>query len=162
MSLDADDDVEESRRWIERAERVRGALDESLVRYLCEQHRARLALQDGDLRLSVRHIANVKRLESGRSNPRRAAYSCALDLGVAILEESREKLDLFLPDAKARFNRLRGSLGQDYLASQIITALRFCGRSSEARDLFSNYLRFRREQSTIPDFLSRLAVTSKS
>ena len=155
IALDTEDDLEASHRWIERAERVRGALDETLLRYLCEQHRARLGLDAQDLRLAARHIASAKRLESGGSNPRRAAYTCALDLGAAVLEQSREKVEAHLTDAQSRFIRLWNSLGQDYLASQIVLALRFCERHDEAAVLLSDYQRVRRERSSLPRFLAR-------
>jgi len=154
MALDTDSDVALATDWISRCEALPGAPDEELLRHICAHQRARLAVIEGRVQDAVDHTRAAKRCVVDTPHPKRLAYVLALDLAIALLVDDADRIHEFVQNAEVRFSKLKGTLGQDYLASQLICALRRLGRVEEAKDLFLSYVtRSRRERSKVPKYL---------
>ncbi len=158
IALDVDSDVGLAGAWIARCEALPGASDEALLRHLCEQQRVRLAVIEGRAHDAVIHTTMTNLCSVNAPNPKRLAYTLALHLAIALLNDDAEKILELLPAAERRFSALKGTLGQDYLASQVLCALRRQGRDQDAEDLFSAYIaEFRRERFAVPKYLCEAA-----
>lgn len=158
IAMDIDADVEEATRWIMKCRDLPGAVDEELLRLLVAQQQARLAIVEKRLDLAIEHRDAAKRCFVKAPQPKRLAYGTAIDLAIALLADDMDQIAALCPEAESRFESLKSTLGQDYLATQVIAAQARLGRKDDANATFADYVSAcRRERSPIPRYLAAAA-----
>ncbi len=154
MALDDDLGTSESRRWLDEALQIARDSAVEFLTLLCEQQAARLAIFEGDIDAASRLNAASKTRAVWVSHPKRTASALAHDLAVALATLQADRVSQLLPDATRWLSQLGGSLGQDYLASQIATAYEVQGRFTEGAAVMQRYSQIRRERTPMPKYLA--------
>jgi len=154
IAMDMGNKTDVAERWILRAENLPGAKSEELLLAVCAQQKSRIALALAQPVEARKHAEASKKFWAFAQYPKRKASELALDLGIAVAEGHKRDVDRILPEAISRFSTLQGTLGQDFLASRIVLALKMLSRSDEAEELLSSYIHgARREKYPAPAFL---------
>lgn len=154
IAIDENGDLTRAKNWLARCTTLRGFEGEALLHQLMAAQLARIAIEEQDLATAVRSHSKGIQLSPNAIRPKNLAYRLAIELGIARLADDLASVWRLLPEAQSMFARLKTSLGQDFLASQIIRALRLIGHEEEAADIFKDYVNHtRRERSKIPTYL---------
>jgi hypothetical protein len=148
-------------QWLERAKTALSNSTDPLLALVVRQHTARLII-GSETRYDRNTAAALACTSAGdRYFPKREAYATAISLAFSLREGDQDQTERLLAHGMSLFSIVRGTLGQDYLATQLTRALLSLGRAPEAAALISTYLsRWRREKYPLPHYLHAAAQTT--
>jgi hypothetical protein len=139
--------------WMERAIEARGDSNDPLLRLVIDHHMARLLVASETRYDRNQAEALLVPSVAERQFPKREAYATAIRLALSLRENERSDTEALMEHGMDLFTIVKSTLGQDYLATQLIRALRLLGREAEATTLSSNYVSaWRREKYLLPHY----------
>jgi DNA-binding SARP family transcriptional activator len=154
IALDTFDDTNLAGRWLDREECSAPQLAGQHSSLVIQENKVRLAIVRNSPEEARKGLEMIPISSVDFSNPIRAGYYYAMQLGTAAVSDNTTALTELLPTALNCFSKIKTMIGQDFLAQQIVIGLVMVDRRAEASDLLRDYLHnARRSKNVLPRYL---------
>lgn len=157
IALDHFEDLSLAQQWLSHGALNAPEVVNHQIGIVLQENRVRVAIVQKDVDGARLALAHIPEQNVDFSLPFRSAYFLAMQLGVATLGKSQIEIEPLLHRALQTYAKTKEMPGQDFLVSQLVTALASVGLAEKGEALCDEYLTSHRRLGTqVPQYLRRL------